>query len=658
MKTYVDYAKKIAETLCSFGNHPVYGGRQAGSRAENAAADFLAGEMKRLGLQDVRKEGFPCDFWEFRGASLRVETPEGALPEIQPYAYASGGTEGEGITAELLYLRRGTEEDYRGVDARGCIVLIDIDMDADWWIDAPVMEAALHGAAAVVSSCSGGYAGHDEDTLNCQDFCGPLSIPSVNISRRDADKLKSLCRQGRVRVTLQVDNEVRPGGRSYNISGKIPGKHPDELIIVGDHYDSHFRGFQDNASAVGMTLSLARWALETAYRPERTLIFILHGAEEWGCMDTRYDWAVGAWNQVNRLHPQWQGKAVAYFNFELPAYQGDSSWYLASSAEFHSWSDRQLDTVDPPKDCYPGGIRRPWWSITPWSDEWSYSLAGIPSFINGFMLKADGSFADFIHTIYHSQYDTADTWNGEVFAFNFSVFTRLIPALDQSPAVPLDFSFRGKHLESTLDEDLLSAAGADLPALRQALQRFTQAGRKAWERAERINEGGLPASEARRLNETLLKAYRLFQDHLVRFTWSEEPIYPHQGLQKNIRLAEEALTRLGEGSPAEAAEALSGIDLNYLAPAFSREVFFRTMNQTLDPAARDRQFWGKGRVVSAVDFFEELRLLKTGRSLDRAAVMIEVKRDGIKEDLRLSLQSEAETLEALALLLEGLEPKG
>jgi len=65
-------------------------------------------------------------------------------------------------------------------------------MENDWWINYPTLEAAHQGAAALICSCTGGYDQLNDRTMNSQDFCGPVTIPSVNINISDALYLKAL----------------------------------------------------------------------------------------------------------------------------------------------------------------------------------------------------------------------------------------------------------------------------------------------------------------------------------------------------------------------------------------------------------------------------------------------------------------------------------
>ena len=69
------YAYDIALELTT---NPEYfnaeqGGRNAGSDAEHAAADYLVGVMKDIGLADVEKQAAQCDRWQFNSASLTID---------------------------------------------------------------------------------------------------------------------------------------------------------------------------------------------------------------------------------------------------------------------------------------------------------------------------------------------------------------------------------------------------------------------------------------------------------------------------------------------------------------------------------------------------------------------------------------------------------
>ena len=83
-----------------------------------------------------------------------------------------------------------------------------------------------------------------------------------------------------------------------NVLGMIEGKNPDEIVIVGAHYDHLgtdlflagdriYNGADDNASGVSAVLQIARAFLATGKQPERTVIFAFWDGEEKGLLGSR-----------------------------------------------------------------------------------------------------------------------------------------------------------------------------------------------------------------------------------------------------------------------------------------------------------------------------------------------------------------------------------
>ena len=84
-----------------------------------------------------------------------------------------------------------------------------------------------------------------------------------------------------------------------NILAKIEGKNPNEIIVVGAHYDhlgydpmlvgdKIFNGADDNASGVQAVLQILRAFLATGVQPEKTVIFALWDGEERGLLGSTY----------------------------------------------------------------------------------------------------------------------------------------------------------------------------------------------------------------------------------------------------------------------------------------------------------------------------------------------------------------------------------
>jgi hypothetical protein len=72
-----------------------------------------------------------------------------------------------------------------------------------------------------------------------------------------------------------------PGGLR-NVIGRVPGRNPDRVVLVGAHYDSkdlrHFVGANDGASGTAVALRLAREIRPRTIRP--TLLFVFFDGEE------------------------------------------------------------------------------------------------------------------------------------------------------------------------------------------------------------------------------------------------------------------------------------------------------------------------------------------------------------------------------------------
>jgi len=63
--------------------------------------------------------------------------------------------------------------------------------------------------------------------------------------------------------------------------------------------------------AIALMFGIARTLLRIGYQPEKTIVFCCMAAEEWGIENSKYDWSTGAWQQVFKIRPEWQGKVIA-----------------------------------------------------------------------------------------------------------------------------------------------------------------------------------------------------------------------------------------------------------------------------------------------------------------------------------------------------------
>ena len=123
----------------------------------------------------------------------------------------------------VVYVGKGTARDYEGLDVRGKLVLADINQRDEWWINFPVYQAKLKGAAALNRCPEPGLRGGGCHALNAQDIAGPADAPAFSISRADAQILKKELERGEIRVSFDAKSLVREKGETIISSGGFLG---------------------------------------------------------------------------------------------------------------------------------------------------------------------------------------------------------------------------------------------------------------------------------------------------------------------------------------------------------------------------------------------------------------------------------------------------
>jgi Iap family predicted aminopeptidase len=649
-KVDLDYSFNFAKSLEEFKTNEKLGYRTAGSEAEIKTGNKIYEEMKNIGLTEVTRDEFTLDTWEFENADLSFTDVNGKKYEAVLGGYQINfDSQGE-KEYEVVYAGRGTKNDLAELDVKDKLVLIDINQRTEWWVTYPTYQAHLKGAAAVIAVQNGGYSEVSPDALNAQDICGPDDAPVFSMSQTDANVLKEAIKAsktGSYKVNFDAKSVVKFDGKSYNYYGKIIGKDPESYIILSAHYDSYFAGFQDDNAAIALMLGIAKGLVDSGYQPEKTIIFNALAAEEWGVSDTRYDWSTGAYNQIFRIHPEWVGKAVANINFELPAYEHTTSEEIRSIYELKPYLETFAKTVPAVEGVYKDGVS----VVSPlrtWSDDFSYSIAGVPA------LRNDFQDSDFMRTHYHSQFDTEETYNEKAFLFHHNLYGMLAIYYDQTAVVPLDFTVRLNALKDSIKQEVFEQAGVKSDELVVKVDEAIGLANKVNEEVKSVNDSYRKAldeddteaaqklyDESRALNTKLLDVYKVAQDQLLKLTWEDELIFPHQHAQNNIENLSLSIEALKNGEIGTALdEYLWKIDNNWYTYDWEREVYDYFTDYVLDQPA-DRLMWGAGRVVGHVDLFDPINSLIAKRDQPNANVAEEVK------TLEQALESQKQLLDTL-----------
>ena len=624
-----DYSYQLAKRMEQFRSNEKLGYRPAGSRAEFLTGEMLKEEMQKLGLSDVCKNAVTVDGWEFKHAELTFETKDGKKHTALLGAYQTDFvTDGE-QEFSLMYLGKGTEADYEGKDVTGKLVLVDINQRDEWWINYPVYQAHLKGAAAVIAVQCGGYGEVDAKALNAQDIAGPEDAPAFSISREDAALLRELLDgEKKVNVRLKADSRVKRDCTTYNILGCIPGKHPERMVLLSAHYDSYFSGFQDDNTAVAMMFGIAKTLIESGFKPNNTIVFCAMAAEEWGVVDSNFDWSTGAYEQIFTAHPEWVGKVIADLNFELPALAHGTRARIRCCYEYVHYIKEYLDGLPELTKAYPDrtGVTTP---IETWSDDFSMAIAGIPSMVNDF---TGGSFME---THYHSQFDNDDFYDEAVYRLHHELFALLILALDETAVVPLDFTpvlerilAGGSEIAAKVEEtqEQIAAIAKELIRVTEEAQ---EKAKQSYEETEAINthfhallaEGNMKEAEQlfvenREREKQLLAKFKQEQDHFVRIDWYGEVFFPHEILWKNIGLLQDAINALEQSDVDNALEKIYQVDNNAYAFMFD-EYVYRHFTDYVFNQPKERLKWGYGRLLEHEDLYHVVKcLLKKRKGVD------------------------------------------
>lgn len=615
------YAYHLAKRMEQYKSNEALGYRTAGSKAEFLTGEMLATEMKAIGLSNVTKDEIILDGWEFTKAKLRVKTKNNIM-----YHFELGSYQTQFVTKgyqkfELVYLKKGTANDYKNIDVKGKLVLVDINQRDEWWINYPVYQAYLKGAAALIAVQENGYGQVNEHALNAQDIAGPKYAAAFSISKADADILKQeLKEQKSMVVHFDANSVIREKQPSYNIVGQLPGRTKEEMILLTAHYDSYFNGFQDDNAAVGMMLSIAKSLIQSGYQPDKTILFCAMAAEEWGIINSKFDWSTGAYQQVFYVHPEWQGKVIANFNFELPAMAHGPLDKICCVYEYKDFLRSRTKHLKVPKEIYPDGldIVAP---VKTWSDDFSIAIAGIPSMVNDF------SDSKFMETHYHSQFDNEKYYEEEVYQFHHELYGKLLIDFDRTLLPPLNFATLFAKMVITPKKEHHLGSAKEIDRLNRALLQAKENSHKLYRYICKLNAEYLKRLEEQSFEEKapiyedaiydkyhestsrLLAIFQMEQDAFVRLNWHDDVRLPHDIIIQNLKQVTLAIDKLKQKDLKGAMTAIYQIDNNRYAFLFEREVFDYFTDYVLNQP-KERLQWGAGRIIAHENLFDLVEELK------------------------------------------------
>ncbi|MBS1958606.1 MAG: Zn-dependent exopeptidase M28 [Bdellovibrionales bacterium] len=241
------YAKKVVDTLTS----PEYWGRGYLHNGMGHAADYIANELKILGVKPLRGTNYFQNFeYSINTFPGKVEVKLNGTPLVPGLDYlVTADSSGRKATSTLIPQASGAYQ------------------SADGYIYVTKVKKLTFDAA-----------GRAE--------VKPTTMIQLNQARITAKPET---------IEVNIENIINDHFKAKNLAAIIPGtENPDKYLVVSAHYDhlgglgdyAYFPGANDNASGVAFLLNLAKYY--QAHPQKMSIVFLFFAGEEAGLIGSKY----------------------------------------------------------------------------------------------------------------------------------------------------------------------------------------------------------------------------------------------------------------------------------------------------------------------------------------------------------------------------------
>ncbi|MEN9684483.1 MAG: hypothetical protein RLZZ28_269, partial [Bacteroidota bacterium] len=217
--------------------------------------------------------------WEPVSSSLTIVGQTAALLQSTTnrnmIAINSASTPENGETAEIIYVGKGTRNDFEGKDLKGKIVFGEASASSLY------NNAIKKGAIGVLSYSMPKYTQPEKYTNSIQFQSIPYQDTTIHkwaiiLSFQAKEKLKAALANGPVQVNVKVASKIYPSEELTIVANVRGNSHPDERFVFSAHIQEP--GANDNASGVGTLAEMARTTAamiaQKKYQPERSITFL------------------------------------------------------------------------------------------------------------------------------------------------------------------------------------------------------------------------------------------------------------------------------------------------------------------------------------------------------------------------------------------------
>ena len=265
------------------------GNRLSGSQNLERAIEWAITEMKRDGLDNVRKEKVMVPHWVRGEESLEMLAP---VPrKLQMLGLGNSvGTPAEGIAADAIVVRSFAELDRLGEQVRGKIVVynapyVNYGATVQYRLQGASRAARYGAVAALVRSITPVSLQTPHTGAMNYDPNQP-KIPVAAVTIEVAEFLQRMNDRGdHPRLLLKMEAKFLPDAESANVIAEIKGSEkPDEIVLISGHFDSWDvgQGAHDDGGGCIVAWETVRLLKELGLKPRRTIRVVLWTNEENG----------------------------------------------------------------------------------------------------------------------------------------------------------------------------------------------------------------------------------------------------------------------------------------------------------------------------------------------------------------------------------------
>jgi aminopeptidase YwaD len=260
-----------------------FGARFGGSDEERGAARFIRDHLASAGVTSASTEAFECWGWTRKPVTLTVTAPVETKVDCIALPFCPPGS----VEAPLVYLGDGDPQTYEDNRERlqGAIAMVSTATPRFFHRGmhrGEKLGRALE-AGAIGFIWMRGEPGGLPETGSAR-FNRACEVPAISVSYETGHQLLRMARGGQVRLRIESACEVAKT-TSYNVIGEIRGAtKPEEIIVVGGHYDGHdiSESANDNGAGTAVTVEAARALAGHQQDIDRTLRFVGFAQEEMG----------------------------------------------------------------------------------------------------------------------------------------------------------------------------------------------------------------------------------------------------------------------------------------------------------------------------------------------------------------------------------------